>query len=128
MRLKKLSVLALIILVSTLIQVNAQTTTVERYQLQLPPPPEAQPGDQEQASTTVGSMRMALYYYRIVPLLMDYSDELNDFALTLAQDTDQVKADLYQCDINRKRWKTTALISMGTTTLFILTTLIMLVW
>ena len=105
-----------------------RSQTISHPILVLPPPPEYQTGDNDEVGTTIGAMRMALYYYRMYPLLIEHINSLNTFALEEAEKTDVMRSALqqrlHQCDTNRRTWKTTALFFITVSGVFITVTVI----
>lgn len=77
--------------------------------LKLPQPPETQPGDEQEVTTTVGAMRNALYYYELAPLLTDYATELYVYAHTQAATADEFRMQYITAEEARKQWRSRAL-------------------
>lgn len=86
----------------------AQTTDSAPPELQLPEAPEPQPGDDTVVDTTVGHMRNALFYYELVPILIDHNNELYEYGYEVAKRADTERAGRLiaeqQCDQWRRRF------------------------
>lgn len=115
MRLKKLLVLVVVIIISIAITpttaLNAQET-IELPELTLPEPPEWQEGDGEEAITTVWAMRNALYYYGLVPLLIEYSNGVSSIAVETAKKADTFRIELAQETAEKEQWKKWTIIAV----------------
>jgi hypothetical protein len=65
--------------------------------LDIPAPPEWQDGDDEPVTIALGDMRQALYYYKIVPILKDHIEVIEDIAIETSREADferQLRLDL----------------------------------
>lgn len=99
--------MALIIGLTILIPMTAAATESEYDlpQLNLPAPPEPQEGDEQVVETTVGAMRSALYYYEVLPIAIDHSNEVSEIALKYAKEADSLQMDLSVCEEQKRRWR-----------------------
>lgn len=96
--------------------------------LTIPAPPQPQEGDEELVTVTVGHMRNALYYYRLLPIVIDYAEDVSVIAVNQADETDKVLQALYEQEEQTHTWRKRALITAATTLAFFTTTVTMLIW
>lgn len=83
----------------------AQTDSASPPELTLPEAPKPQPGDEEVVETTVGHMRNALFYYELVPILIDHTNELYDYGYAVAKKADTERAGRLIAEEERDQWK-----------------------
>lgn len=80
------------------------TFTTEVPDLTLPEAPEWQPGDDEQVEVLLGEMRRALYYYELVPILMDYGNEVKGIAIEASDHLEEAKVYGEQQRVQKIMW------------------------
>lgn len=73
--------------------------------LQIPDPPASAEGDEEIVETTVGAMRNALFYYHLVPILLDHIDTVETVAIREAEKVDVERRLKEAAQQEAKRWK-----------------------
>lgn len=97
--------IGLTILIPITVPANESESDYDLPQLNLPAPPEAQEGDSEMVETTVGAMRSALYYYEVLPIVIDHGNEVSEIALKYAKRADSLQMDLSVCEEQKRRWR-----------------------
>jgi hypothetical protein len=73
-------------------------------------------------------MRSALYYYDMLPFVIEYADEMTVTAIELADKNDELRLDLAAQVEEKRRWQKRAFIAGGTALLFFMTSALMLIW
>lgn len=78
---------------------------IEVEPIQLPDPPSWQEGDDQVFEITIGEARQALYYKEIVPLLLEYGEDVREIAIATGEHLEGCRVKWLEEEEKKEFWR-----------------------